>query len=88
MTLGVYRRTDSARLSVSVVIYSVQEKDGNEGLMLKSCLSLRSYNRAYNARKYSMSVDTFCIGNVVKDRVAGGERVFYLSNTVCFSSNA
>jgi hypothetical protein len=35
MTLGVNRRTDSARLSVSVVIYSVQEKDGNEGLMLK-----------------------------------------------------
>lgn len=65
MTLGVYRRTDCARLSVSVVIYSVQEKDGNEGLMLKSCLSLRSYNRVYNARKYSMSVDTFYIGSVV-----------------------
>ena len=65
MTLGIYRRTDSARLSVSVVIYSVQEKDGNEGLTLKSCLSLLSYNRVYNARKYSMSVDTFYIGSVV-----------------------
>lgn len=61
MTLGLYRRTDSARLSVSVVIYSVLKKDGNEGLMLKSCLSPQSYNRAYNVRKYSMSVDIFYI---------------------------
>jgi hypothetical protein len=65
VTLGIHRRPDSARLSVSVVIYSVQEKDENEGLMLKSCLSLRSYNSVYNARKYSMSVDTFYIGSVV-----------------------
>ena len=42
MAIGVYRRTDSAGLFVSVVIYSVQEKDGNEGLILKSCLSLQS----------------------------------------------
>jgi hypothetical protein len=65
MTLGVYIQTDSARPSVAVVIYSVQEKDGNEGLMLKSYLSLRSYNRVYNAGKYSVSVDIFYIGSVV-----------------------